>query len=85
MADEGFEGRPEILGKATLQDIRVKGILALSLPGAGKAGIPQPPNSVNALRFVFNRYFGTNYPMLPSHSYPEGDLTYQFTDELRVK
>jgi hypothetical protein len=86
MADEGFEGREAILGEATLLDVRVKGLLAMSLPGAGKPSVPQPPNTVNALRFVFNRYFGTDYPMLPSSSYPEGDpFPYQFTDELRVR
>jgi hypothetical protein len=85
MADEGFEGRPAILGEAGMRDVRVKGLLAMSLPGAGKPSVPQPPNTVNALRFVFNRYFGTDYPMLPSHSYPEGDLTYQYTNELRVR
>lgn len=85
MADEGFEGRPAILGEAGMQDVRVKGLLAMSLPGAGKPSLPRPPNTVNALRFVFNRYFGTHYPMLPSRSYPEGHLPYQYTDELRIR
>jgi hypothetical protein len=46
--------------------------------------VPQPPNTVNTLRFVFNRYFGTHYGLLRSASYPELDLPYQF-EEMRVK
>ena len=34
--------------------VRVKGLTALYLPGAGRARVPQPPNTVNTLRFVFN-------------------------------
>ena len=37
-----------------------------------------------ALRFVFNQYLGTHYPLLPTHSYPELDYPYQF-EEMRVR
>jgi hypothetical protein len=46
--------------------------------------VPEPPNTVNTLRFVFNRYLGTRYPMLRSASYPETDYPYQF-EEMRVR
>ena len=67
-----------------MQDIRVKGLSAFYLPGHRRAGVPQPPNAVNSLRFVFNQYLGTHYPMLRSASYPEGDLPYAF-QEMRVR
>ena len=77
-ADEGFEGNPDLLGERTTQDIRIKGLLALSLPGTRTSKVPQPPNVVNTLRFVMNEYFRTNYPMLKTFSSPEGDFPYQF-------
>lgn len=78
-ADEGFQAEPDVFGEAVMKDIRVKGMLAMLMPGIPAAsGLPDPPNTVNSLRFVFNNYLGTNYPMLPSLSYPEGDLPYQF-------
>jgi hypothetical protein len=83
-SDEGFQADSETFGEAAMQQIRVKGLIALYLPGAGKAGVPQPPNTVNTLRFVLNHYFGTHYPMLRSASYPELDLPYQF-EEMRVR
>jgi hypothetical protein len=83
-ADEGFQANPEPFGEAAMQDIRVKGLSAFHLPGRTGAGVPQPPNAVNTLRFVFNQYLGTHYPMLRSASYPEGDFPYQF-EEMRVK
>jgi hypothetical protein len=83
-SDEGFQVNPETFGEAAMQQIRVKGLIALYLPGTGKTGVPQPPNAVNTLRFVLNRYFGTHYPMLRSASYPELDLPYQF-EEMRVR
>ena len=43
-----------------------------------ESGVPDPPNTVNTLRFVMNHYLGTTYPMLPSESYAEGDLPYDF-------
>jgi len=82
-SDEGFQAEPETFGEAAMKDVRVKGFLALHLPG-GPARVPQPPNTVNTLRFVFNRYLGTHYPMLPSASYPEGDFPYSF-EAMRVK
>jgi hypothetical protein len=83
-ADEGFQGDPGTFGDATANDIRVKGLLALRLPGARGARPPQPPTTVNTLRYVFNRYLGTRYPMLPSASYPEGDFPYQW-EAMRVR
>jgi hypothetical protein len=67
-----------------MRDIRVKGLIAMYLPGQRNARAPAPPNTVNTLRFVFNRYFGTHYPMLRSASFPEGDLPYQFK-QMRVR
>jgi hypothetical protein len=83
-SDEGFEGNPQNLGKAALHDVRVKGLIAISLPGARGVRAPSPPNPVNTLRYVFNRYLGTHYPMLRSASYPEGDYPYQY-NEMRVR
>ncbi len=77
-SDEGFQADPATFGEAAMQQIRVKGLTALSLPGPGAGAVPQPPNTVNTLRFVFNRYLGTHYAMLPTASYPEGDLPYDF-------
>jgi hypothetical protein len=83
-ADEGFQANPEPFGEAAMNDIRVKGLSAFSLPGRGRSSLPQPPNTVNSLRFVMNRYLGTHYSMLRSASYPEGDLPYDFK-EMRVR
>jgi hypothetical protein len=76
-SDEGFESAgtfPEEVSR----DIRVKGLVALSLPGVTGVSAPQPPNSVNTLRYVYNRLFGTHYPMLRSASYPDGDFPYEW-------
>lgn len=83
-ADEGFEVNADLVGEAAAQDIRVKGLAAFYLPGRGPARVPQPPNTVNSLRFVFNRYLGTHYPMLRSTSALEGDLPL-VSEEIRVK
>ena len=83
-SDEGFEGEGQTFGEATQQDIRVKGLLAFSLPGISRVRAPVPPNTVNTLRYVFNRLFGARYPMLPTASYPDGDYPYQWTP-LRVR
>lgn len=83
-ADEGFEVNSDVFGEAAAQDIRVKGLSAFYLPGRGQAGVPDPPNTVNNLRFVFNQYLGTHYDMLDTVSYPELDLLYQFK-EIRVR
>jgi hypothetical protein len=82
-SDEGFQATGDVVSERTMQDIRVKGLVALSMPGK-KKGIANPPNTVNTLRLVFNRYFGTHYPMLRSASYPELDYPYQF-EEMRVR
>ena len=84
LSDEGFEGSEEVLGEAAVRDIRVKGFAAFHLPGMGNARPPRKLNTVNALRFVFNLYFATGYPMLRSASYPELDSPYQF-EEMRVR
>jgi hypothetical protein len=83
-SDEGFQANTEPFGEAAMQDIRVKGLGAFYLPGAAAGGLPDPPNAVNDLRFVFNQYLGTHYKLLRSVSYSEGDRPYDFT-ELRVR
>jgi hypothetical protein len=83
-ADEGFQANPDYLGERNTQDVRVKGIVALYLPRLRPGAVPDPPTTVNTLRFVFNRYLGSHYRMLRAASYPEGDLPYQY-DEMRVK
>jgi hypothetical protein len=83
-SDEGFQADEGTFGEAAVQQIRVKGLIAVYLPGARKPAVPEPPNTVNTLRFVFNRYLGTHYRMLRSAIYPELDFPYQF-EELRVR
>jgi hypothetical protein len=77
-SDEGFSADPDVVGEEAVQQIRAKGLLALLLPGDSSVRLPDPPNTVNTLRVVLNRYLGTTYPMLPSASYAEGDLPYDF-------
>jgi hypothetical protein len=79
-SDEGFQANDTPWGEATMQDIRVKGLSAFYLPGVAHPQPPSPPNSVNDLRLVFNTYLGSNFPMLPAHSYPEGDHPYQYRE-----
>jgi len=83
VSDEGFQAENQF-GERAMQQIRVKGLLALLLPGVPKPRVPGPPNTVNVLRYVFNQVLGTHYPTLPSHSYPEGDYPYQF-EEMPVR
>lgn len=83
VADEGFQAEDQF-GERAMRQIRVKGLLAISLPGVSSPRVPGPPNTVNVLRYVFNRVLGTHYPTLPSHSYPEGDYPYQF-EEMPVR
>ena len=83
-SDEGFQADEQTFGEAAMQQIRVKGLIALYLPGAKKPVVPRPPNTVNTLRFALNRYLGTRYAMLRSASYPELDFPYQF-EEMRVR
>jgi hypothetical protein len=83
-ADEGFESGDKTFDEATAKDIRVKGLLALSLPGVNGVRAPQPPNTVNTLRYVYNKLLGTHYSMLPSTSAPDGDYPYQW-EKLRVR
>jgi hypothetical protein len=79
-ADEGFEVDPEVFGEAAAQEIRVKGLNAFHLPGVSQPRVPDPPNTVNDLRLVFNTYLGTAYPMLPTVSYPELDQLYEYKE-----
>jgi hypothetical protein len=83
-SDEGFESGEKTFGEAAMQQIRVKGLVALSIPGMRGKPAPYPPNTVNVLRYLFNKVFGTRFPMLRSASYPEGDYPYQW-DEMRVR
>jgi hypothetical protein len=83
-ADEGFEVNPDVFGEAASRDIRVKGLSAFYLPGRRRPAVPQPPNTVNTMRFVFNQYLGTHYTMLRSASYLEGDRPYVY-EEIAVK
>jgi hypothetical protein len=83
-ADEGFESGDKTFDEARAKDIRVKGLLALSLPGIRGVRAPQSPNTVNTLRYVYNKLFGTHYRMLPSTSAPDGDYPYQW-EKLHVR
>jgi hypothetical protein len=83
-ADEGFQADEQTFSEAAMQQIRVKGLIALYLPGTGKKTVPEPANTVNTLRVVFNRYLGTHYPLLRSASHPELDFPYQF-EEMPVR
>jgi hypothetical protein len=83
-ADEGFESGDTTFPEETALDIRVKGLLALSLPGVSGVRAPRPPNTVNTLRYVYNKLFGTHYTMLPTKSAPDGDYPYQW-EKLRVR
>ena len=77
MSDEGFEGG-STFSEAVTRDIRVKGLLAYSVPGLRHPAGPRPPSTVNTLRWVFNQVWGTRYPMLPAVSSPDGDYPYQW-------
>jgi hypothetical protein len=83
-ADEGFEASEKDWGEATVRDIRVKGFAAMYLPGKRTLRPPEKLNTVNTLRFVFNNYFGTRYPLLRNASHPELDFPYQY-EEMRVR
>jgi hypothetical protein len=83
-ADEGFESGDKTFDEATALDIRVKGLVALSLPGVSGVRAPQPPNTVNTMRYVYNKLFGTHYGMLPTKSAPDGDYPYQW-EQLHVR
>jgi hypothetical protein len=83
-ADEGFQANDTIFSEATMQDIRVKGLSAFYMPGVKRPRVPHDLNTVNSLRFLFDRYFGAGFKMLPSRSYPELDYPYQF-EPIRVR
>lgn len=85
-ADEGFEVDSSVVGERASQEIRVKGLSAFYLPGVAHPRVPEPPNTVNDLRYIFNTYLGTTYPMLPTVSYPEhDDQLYTFTGDLNIR
>ncbi len=84
-ADEGFESNEEDWGEAAVRDMRVKGLAAFLLPGKQNVALPPRLNTVNTLRFVFNTYFKTGYPLLKNSSYPELDFPYQFEEKLHVR
>lgn len=83
-ADEGFQANDTLFPEATMQDIRVKGLSAFYMPGLKRPRVPQDLNTVNSLRFLFDRYFGAGFKMLPSRSSPELDYPYQF-EPIRVR
>ena len=81
MADEGpypkrYEGNPLIQGPdpdfdwstVTDDELRIKfGILhAMLLPDIDDAEIPRELTSVNTFRFLFNKYFDADLPLLPN-------------------
>lgn len=76
-ADEGFEVNEEVFGKATVEDIRVKGISAFYIPSKDVSGLPQNLNSVNTFRYLFDLCFGTHFGMLENASYRDGDFLFQ--------
>jgi hypothetical protein len=84
MSDEGFEGRAEVMGEATMRDVRVKGFAAFRLATARSVHPPPDLNTVDVLRFVFNHSLGTHYALLRGASYPELDSPYQF-EAMRVR
>jgi hypothetical protein len=57
-SDEGFQAAPEDFGDAAMRDVRVKGLLALRLPGLRTEALPAAPNTVNTLRVVLNQALG---------------------------
>jgi len=68
-----------------LQDVRLKNLYAIYLPGAGKDQLYSTITPVNTFRIVFNNYFGTDLPLLEDRSYMSTfarpmDLTQQFED-----
>ena len=72
---------------ATSDELEIKyGILnAMYLPGPAPADAPEPYPSIsswNTFRLVFDRYFGTNYQLLPDRSYTSKTylLPYDLTD-----
>ncbi len=56
------------LGNTYLKD-RMGALLALRLPGAGKASLSQAMTPVNAFRIIFNTYFKTNLELLKDRNF----------------
>jgi hypothetical protein len=52
---------------------------ALYLPGQDPAPLHQSMTPVNTFRIIFNRYFGTNLPLLPDRNYVFVDDEHLFT------
>ncbi len=68
-----------------LQDVRLKNLYAIYLPGAGMDQLYPTITPVNTFRIVFNNYFGTDLPLLEDRSYMSTfarpmELTQQFED-----
>jgi len=55
---------------------------AYLLPGIKKTGLYQTITPVNSFRIIFNKYFGTNYELLPDETYtiPNDRSSYQYTN-----
>ena len=50
-------------------DERYSILSAVYLPGSGATDLYETMSSVNVFRVIFNRYFGTSYPLLPDKLY----------------
>ncbi len=68
--------RPEII------KMKTHILNALHLPGVGKTDIDPNMTPVNTFRFVFNEYFGAQYPLLENKSYwfEDAERPYRFVD-----
>lgn len=75
---------PDSWGKASDDLLREKFFVFNSyyLPGTKNEGLYPEITPVNSFRFIFNKYFGTNFPILPDRSYILPDLKhlYDFVD-----
>ena len=66
------------------ENIRAHALIlnAYLLPGIKKTGLYQTITPVNSFRIIFNKYFGTNYELLPDETYtiPNDRGSYQYTN-----
>lgn len=53
-------------------------IIAIYLPGEGRAQLYPTMSLVNSFRVIFNAYFGTNYSLLEDHSYVENTISWEY-------
>jgi hypothetical protein len=63
MGDHGFEGKTNATSILN----------AYYLPDNGSGKLYPTISPVNSFRLIFNRYFGTHYPLLQDNTYPNGD------------